>query len=167
MQTVHHFNTASAALRACDDGRITSGSVLVIDRECIVAIADAVPWAVTRTSGPFRSFAGTTRSANIAESGRSGSQIRFAVDEAYRQGFPVRDELAEFGSLRSEMSACAREFRLTSDEILAVIEACDKRRDDFAVQIADEPARSPAIAILKAARKHLGNARRKLLSRPL
>ena len=47
MEIVYHFDTASAALRACDNGNVVTGSVLVIASDCIVGLASNPPRAIT------------------------------------------------------------------------------------------------------------------------
>ena len=167
MEIVYHFDTASAALRACDNGNVVTGSVLVIASDCIVGLANNPPRAITARTGPFKPFFGTSRSAILTESHHSAEQIRAAVDEAYRQGFPVPEALADFATLRSEMSACAREYRLTSDEILALVEACEARSTEFWNTLGQAGADSSAARILQAGIENLSAARRKLLDRPL
>ena len=97
----------------------------------------------------------------------TAEQIRAGVDEAYRQGFPVPEALADFATLRSEMSACAREYRLTSDEVLALVEACEARSTEFWNTLGQAGANSSAARILQAGIENLSAARRKLLDRPL
>lgn len=167
MEIVYHFDTASAALRACEKGDLVTGSVLVIASDCIVALASAAPHAITEHTGPFKQFLGKSRSAILAESRHSASEIRTGVDEAYRHGFPVAETLADFATLRSEMSPCAREFRLTSDEILALVEAAEARSTVFWDILATATPASNAGSVLRLSIEVLASARSKLLDRPL
>jgi hypothetical protein len=167
MEIVYHFDKASAALLACETGNVVNGSVLVIAPDCIVGLASSPPRAITARTGPFKPFFGTARSAILTESNHSARQIRAAVDEAYRHGFPVPEALADFATLRSEMSACAREYRLTSDEVLALVEACEARSSEFWNTLSRAGAESSAARILQASIANLSAARRKLLDRPL
>ena len=167
MEIVYHFDTASAALLACDNGDVVNGSVLVIAADCIVGLASSPPRAITARTGPFKPFFGNARSAILTESSHSAQQIRAAVDEAYRHGFPVPEALADFATLRSEMSACAREYRLTSDEVLALVEAYEARSTEFWKTMSRAGADTSAARILQASIANLSAARRKLLDRPL
>lgn len=167
MEIVYHFNTVSADLRACNNGDVVTGSVLVIASDCIVGLATNPPRAITARTGPFKPFFGNSRSTILTESQHGAEQIRAGVDEAYRQGFPVPEALADFATLRSEMSACAREYRLTSDEVLALVEACDARSAEFWNTLGQAGADSSAARILQAGINNLSAARRKLLDRPL
>lgn len=167
MEIVYHFDTASAALRACEKGNLVTGSVLVIASDCIVALASAAPHAITEYKGPFKPFLGKSRSEILAESRHSPSEIRAGVDEAYRHGFPVAETLADFATLRSEMSPCAREFRLTSDEVLALVEAADARSSEFRNRLSGATPASDAGSVLRRSIAVLASARCKLLNRPL
>lgn len=167
MEIVYHFDTASEALRACENGELVTGSVIVVTSDCIVGLASNPPRAITTRTGPFRPFFATARSAILAEGDHTASQIRAAVDEACRQGFPVAEALGDFATLRSEMSASAREYRLTSGEVLALVEACDARSAEFWNTLARAEADSSATRILQASIANLSAARRKLLDRPL
>lgn len=167
MEIVYHFDTASEALRACENGELVTGSVIVVASDCIVGLAGNPPRAITARTGPFKPFFTTARSAILAEGDHTAPQIRTAVDEACRQGFPVPEALGDFATLRSEMSACAREYRLTSDEVLALAEACDARSAEFRSTLSRAGAESTAARILRAGIDNLSAARRKLLDRPL
>ena len=167
MEIVYHFDTASEALRACENGELVTGSVVVVASDCIVGLASNPPRAITGRTGPFKPFFGNSRSAILTESQHGAEQIRAGVDEAYRQGFPVPEALADFATLRSEMSACAREYRLTSDEVLALVEACEARSTEFWNTLGQAGADSSAARILQAGINNLSAARRKLLDRPL
>jgi hypothetical protein len=167
MEIVYHFDTASAALRACDDGNLVTGSVLVIETDCIVALASTPPYAVTVRTGPFKPYFETSRSAILAESPHGADAIRAGVDEAYRHGFPVSENLADFATLRSEMSSCAREYRLTSDEVLALLEAAEARSTEFWNALAAATPSSDAGSVLRGSIEVLATARSKLLDRPL
>lgn len=167
MEIVYHFDTASAALRACEKGDLVTGSVLVIESDCIVALASAAPHAITEHTGPFKPFFGKYRSAILAESRHGAKEIRAGVDEAYRHGFPVPENLVDFATLRSEMSPCAREFRLTSDEVLALVEAAEARSSEFRNRLAGATPASDAGSVLRRSIAVLASARCKLLDRPL
>lgn len=167
MHSVYHFDIAKEAIDASRTGALAPGSIIVIDEDCIVALASDTLYAVTTHHGSLKPFTETSRSSILEESPHDAAEIARAVDEAFRQGFPVNDTLEEFGSLRSEMAACAREYRLTSDEVLALVEACDKRIADYTSLQADHPETSPAYSVGESARAHLEGARRKLLDRPL
>jgi hypothetical protein len=167
MEIVYHFDTASAALRACDNGDVVTGSVLVIESDCIVALASSPPQAITARTGPFKPFFGTSRSAILTESHHGAEEIRAGVDEAFRHGFTVSETLADFATLRSEMSSCAREYRLTSDEVLALVEATEARWTEFRNALAGASPASNAGPVLQSSLEILASARRKLLDRPL
>lgn len=167
MEIVYHFDTASAALRACETADLVTGSVLVIESDCIVALASTPPRAITAQTGPFKPFFGASRDAILAESPHGAKEIRAGVDEAYRHGFPVPENLVDFATLRSEMSPCAREFRLTSDEILALLEAAEARSTEFWNTLATATPASKAGSVLRLSIEVLASARRKLLDRPL
>lgn len=167
MEIVYHFGTASDAVRACQNEDVASGSVLVVPSDCIIGLAGNPPRAITDTSGPFEPFAGSTRSAILAESEHSAQQIQTAVDEAYRHGFPVSEALGDFATLRSQMPTCAREYRLTNDEILALVDACESRTGFFHRALSRGPADSEAGIVLQTGIANLSSARRKLLDRPL
>lgn len=167
MEIVYHFDTPSAALHACENGDVVPGSVLVIASDCIIALASNPPYAITERTGPFTPLLGASSSAILAESDHTTQQIRAAVDEAERHGFPVSEALADFATLRSEMSPCAQEYRLTSDEVLALAEACEARTADLYGALSRGSAQSAARRILQASIANLSAARRKLLNRPL
>ncbi|MBA4045264.1 MULTISPECIES: hypothetical protein [Erythrobacter] len=167
MEIVYHFDTAGAALRACNSGELANGSVFVIAPDCIVALAGNPPRAITARTGPFEPFLGTSRSAILIEDRHTAEQIRAGVDEAYRHGFPVPEALADFATLRSELPACSREYRLTSDEVLALIEAAEARSTEFWNALAAATPASNAGTVLQGSIEILANARRKLLDRPL
>lgn len=167
MHSVYHFDTATEALRVCGTGQIPNGSVLVIDNDCVIGLASDPPRAVTTHSGPLKPFLGQSRSAILAESEHDALHIGRAVDEAHRHGYPISEALTGFGSLRSQMSPSAREYHLTGDEVLALVEACDKRIEDYRRLLGEDIALTTSQQIWERVAMTLESARAKLLTRPL
>ncbi|MGB3472103.1 MAG: hypothetical protein WBA51_14890 [Erythrobacter sp.] len=167
MIIVSHFDTALALTRAYQTGKVSAGSVFVINDECIVGLTGLPASAVTEQTGPFRPIIGSSRNAILASSPHTASQITAAVDEAYRHGFPVCEQFSDFATMRSEMSACASEFRLTSDEILAILEACETRTADIQRTLGEDTGPVDSKQILRLTNALLRSARAKLLDRTL